>query len=184
MQKGEKLGRGDRINLAPQPAMTTSDSRIHYHISRSYDLSFTGDCAGDQPHRAELFAFAALDAQRFSGLRTRLDFEIGNGNEHSFRGDVRIRLPRIFCALAKRGGDGLRDTFDQRGFQNKSIFYGKRIGAKTNRPDGGGFRAIGQRVNETHRRAVRNQIFDGDGHDSVFNCGFGCAGDSGCSQNG
>ena len=83
-----------------------------------------------QLHQAEAFEFTDFNVQYFPGRRTRLDFEIGNGNEHSAVAAMPESLPWNFCAPAERGGNGLRDTFNQHGFQNYSIRNGEIISRK------------------------------------------------------
>ena len=127
----------------------------------------------DHHHRAEPPCLGNLDLQKFSGGRRRNDFEIGNGDQHSIRRGSRFSATAVLRALAKRGGDGLRDTFDERGFNHFSVGDTKIIFRKISGRGRGFFIATGQRVDEAHRRAVRDQIFNRGGHGQIF-VGAGC----------
>ena len=84
-----------------------------------------------------------------------MNLKFGNCGKHA--AGSASRLSAVFSALPLRGGDGLRDAFHERGFDDQSIRDGKMIGIETRCRSCRGFRAFDQRVHETHGRAMRNE---------------------------
>ncbi len=132
----------------------------------------------DHQHRAEPPRFRNFDLQIFPGGRLQNDFEIGNGDQHSIRRRRRFSVATILHALAERGGNGLRDAFDKRGFNHFSVGDSKITFRKIRGRRRRFFIATGQRVDEAHRRALRDQVFNRIGHGQIF-VGAGCVASGG-----
>src|SRR2546422_10839564 len=86
--------------IAPQPAIVIPTSppsagnsrataaaglRIHRQFSGGDELAVASDCATDESHRAEPFAFADFDFQSFFARGAGVNVKVSDCREHSQR---------------------------------------------------------------------------------------------------